>query len=109
MKVTAFRLVEGGSLLQWIQARGTAEEDNAVALVSQMLDGLRYLHGIGLIHRDIKAANIMIDKTGKLTIGGFGLARECFGAEDHSCVGSPHWRELNSNLNFTSNSTAAAF
>ena len=46
-----------------------------------------------MIHRDIKAANLMVDKTGKVVIGDFGLAKELFsGGEEHSTVGTPHWR-----------------
>ena len=59
----------------------------------QTLDGLGYLHQNGVIHRDIKAANLMVDKTGKVVIGDFGLAKELFsGGEEHSTVGTPHWR-----------------
>ena len=40
----------------------------------QLLSGLKYCHDSGIIHRDIKAANILIDKNGVLKIADFGLA-----------------------------------
>lgn len=44
-------------------------------LAKQMFEGLDYLHRRGVLHRDIKAANILISKTGELKFADFGLAR----------------------------------
>ncbi|KAJ5495294.1 CTD kinase subunit alpha [Penicillium diatomitis] len=44
-------------------------------LAKQMFEGLRYLHHRGVLHRDIKAANILISNTGLLKYADFGLAR----------------------------------
>ncbi|USW51810.1 Putative serine/threonine-protein kinase, active [Septoria linicola] len=44
-------------------------------LAKQLFEGLDYLHRRGVLHRDIKAANILISKTGELKLADFGLAR----------------------------------
>ncbi|KAF7187081.1 CTD kinase subunit alpha [Pseudocercospora fuligena] len=44
-------------------------------LAKQLFEGLDYLHKRGVLHRDIKAANILISKTGELKLADFGLAR----------------------------------
>lgn len=44
-------------------------------LARQMFEGLDYLHRRGVLHRDIKAANILISNTGQLKYADFGLAR----------------------------------
>ncbi|KAL8997732.1 MAG: hypothetical protein Q9169_003061 [Polycauliona sp. 2 TL-2023] len=44
-------------------------------LAKQLFDGLNYLHRRGVLHRDIKAANILISNTGLLKLADFGLAR----------------------------------
>lgn len=44
-------------------------------LAKQLFEGLNYLHNRGVLHRDIKAANILISNTGELKLADFGLAR----------------------------------
>jgi CTD kinase subunit alpha len=44
-------------------------------LAKQLFDGLDYLHRRGVLHRDIKAANILVSKDGQLKLADFGLAR----------------------------------
>lgn len=51
-------------------------------LMHQLVMGLEYLHNeAGIIHRDMKGSNILIDKYGKLKLADFGLARSIYGSE----------------------------
>jgi serine/threonine protein kinase len=43
-------------------------------IISEVLQGLLYLHNMGIIHRDIKPENIFVTKDGRVTIGDFGMA-----------------------------------
>ena len=80
-------------MLQLMRIYGTNTEAAVASFVVQVLEGLHYMHQNGVIHRDIKAANLMVDKAGKVVIGDFGLAKELYaGGEEHSTVGTPHWR-----------------
>jgi len=51
------------------------ERSHKKHLANQLFEGLDYLHKRGVLHRDIKAANILISNTGQLKIADFGLAR----------------------------------
>ena len=44
-------------------------------IMKQMMNGLYYIHGSKILHRDMKAANILISKLGVLKLADFGLAR----------------------------------
>jgi serine/threonine protein kinase/tetratricopeptide (TPR) repeat protein len=52
------------------------ESYRAVArLIADAADALEYAHGMGLVHRDVKPGNLIVDTTGKLWVADFGLAR----------------------------------
>jgi TolB-like protein/Tfp pilus assembly protein PilF len=55
--------------------RGPLEAGEAVGLVEQVAAGLEEAHGKGIIHRDIKSANVMVMPTGRAKVMDFGLAK----------------------------------
>lgn len=59
--------------------------------MSQVLDGLVYLHDQGVIHRDIKGANILTTKEGHVKLADFGVATKAAGLDESSVVGTPYW------------------
>lgn len=53
----------------------TYQQAHIKCLMHQMLSGLQYLHGQGILHRDIKGSNILLNNRGELKLADFGLAR----------------------------------
>jgi serine/threonine protein kinase len=71
----AARYVQGPSLSERIASEGTLSLAEAVRLVSDLSDALDALHARGLVHRDVKPANVMVDERGAAALTDFGLAR----------------------------------
>ncbi|HBE18170.1 MAG TPA: hypothetical protein DEG17_01200 [Cyanobacteria bacterium UBA11149] len=69
--------VEGDNLADYLADRGIFRETEALRIIQEIGDALSYLHGEGLLHRDIKPQNIMLrrDNLSAVLID-FGLARE---------------------------------
>ncbi len=76
----AMEYVEGRSLKELLQEKKQLHPAEAVEIITQVAEGLRYAHGHNVIHRDIKPANILIDKDGKVKISDFGIAK-IFGSQ----------------------------
>lgn len=66
--------VDGGNLWQLQQAARPAPEE-VLRIVAQICDALQYAHEEGVIHRDIKPQNILLDRRGRVKIADFGLAK----------------------------------
>lgn len=66
--------IEGQSLKKRIES-GPLELDEALRIAAQIAEGLQEAHRKGVVHRDIKSANIMVTEQGQAKIMDFGLAR----------------------------------
>jgi serine/threonine protein kinase len=67
--------VEGEDLKKFIRRAGPIGAGRAVAIARQVAEGLAEAHRMGVIHRDLKPQNIMVDRDGRARIMDFGLSR----------------------------------
>ena len=67
--------LQGRSLASLLAQNGRLPKEQAVHLIAQVLRGLDHAHSHGIIHRDIKPDNIMVNEAGKATITDFGIAQ----------------------------------
>jgi serine/threonine protein kinase len=81
-----------GSLRQFLDIMGPMDESSVLSIAREVLLALSYLHANHIIHRDIKAANILLTDRGKVKLGDFGVASQVLSSfRRNSFVGSPYW------------------
>jgi serine/threonine-protein kinase len=71
----AMEYVEGRSLGQLLTAKVQFQDEDIPGLMSQLLDALGHAHAMGVWHRDVKPANIILARGGRLKVADFGIAR----------------------------------
>jgi serine/threonine-protein kinase len=82
----SMELVEGRTLKDIVREKGPAPPEAAVDLTLQILRAARYAHKHGVVHRDIKPHNVLIDQDGRVRVTDFGIARA--GSSDITETGS---------------------
>jgi eukaryotic-like serine/threonine-protein kinase len=82
----AMEFLDGRSLKELIVSRGPAPVPVAIDYARKILDALRFAHRNGIVHRDIKPHNVIVDAEGRIKVTDFGIARA--GASQMTEVGS---------------------
>ncbi len=67
--------VEGEDLKSLIKKKRKLKQEEAISIAAQVCEGLAEAHELGVVHRDLKPQNIMIDEKGRVKIMDFGIAR----------------------------------
>ena len=85
--------VTGGTLQDRLTRRLTPSE--ALEFIAPLADALDYAHGQGIVHRDVKPSNVLLDADGKPILSDFGLARMLEGSSyltgEQSVIGTPEY------------------
>lgn len=87
--VLAMELVHGQTLHDWLKTHTVREK---LAVLQQCAEGLEAAHAAGIVHRDFKPANVLVDERGRARLLDFGLALH--DREGHGLAGSPAYMPL---------------
>jgi TolB-like protein/Tfp pilus assembly protein PilF len=90
----SMEFVSGEDLKRLLQRVGQLSARRALAVAEQLLDGLAEAHRLGVVHRDLKPQNIMIDRDGNARIMDFGIARSIQGTgitDTGAVLGTPDY------------------
>ncbi len=97
LRYVCMAYVEGVDLKRILEARGALPPDQAFDVCAQVADGLQAIHDEGIVHRDLKSANIMLDARGVARLMDFGIAKSVEGGLTHGAtatgviVGTPEY------------------
>lgn len=91
-----FEFVDGKTLKEIIAEHGKLPQGTAVQIAIRILSALRHAHEAGVIHRDIKPQNVLVDRQGYIKVSDFGIARMVDtntqdGESRQSVMGSVHY------------------
>lgn len=94
----AMEYLSGGDLARLIERRADAHEpfseQEVLAIFVQLALAVHYIHAQGILHRDLKAANVFLAPGGVAKLGDFGIARVLSpdaGANAQTVIGTPYY------------------
>ena len=85
--------LEAGNLVEIVRDFGPLDEASIAYVMKELLLALKYLHGERKIHRDVKAANLLISDTGSLKLADFGVTSQLTESinKRQTRIGTPYW------------------
>lgn len=91
--IIVMELMRGGELYEKIVEQKLFSEKDASILMRQVMEALDYLHGIGVVHRDLKLENMLLVEKGKLEmkLADFGLSKLYQGQALQTACGTPFY------------------
>mmetsp|Transcript_4051 Transcript_4051/g.3444 ORF Transcript_4051/g.3444 Transcript_4051/m.3444 type:complete len:151 (+) Transcript_4051:466-918(+) len=86
------KFMKGGELFNHLRSVKRFDESRAKFYAAQILLALEFLHNIGVVYRDLKPENVLMDEEGNLVLVDFGMSKELQKDEkSNSFVGTPDY------------------
>src|SRR5262245_29400011 len=87
LRYIAMEIVEGTDLKLLATHQGSLPPQQAYDVSIQMAEGLQAIHDVGVVHRDLKTSNVMVDRTGRVRVIDFGIAQQVGGTLSGTAMG----------------------
>jgi serine/threonine protein kinase len=89
-------LVRGETCAERLRREGRLPPAEALRVVRAVAEALSAVHAVGIVHRDVKPGNVMIDRQGRVRLSDFGLAKDLHGDDSSltrpgDLLGTPHY------------------
>jgi serine/threonine-protein kinase len=81
-------LIDGETLADRLSRVGKLAPEEAARIAASVAQALAYAHGTGIVHRDVKPANVMITERGEVKVMDFGIAASVVGASGLTATGA---------------------
>ncbi|TGB02537.1 serine/threonine protein kinase [Streptomyces sp. MZ04] len=86
LPVIVMELVDGPSLDDVLTERGALEPHEAAAIGAKLMDALDAAHQVGVLHRDVKPGNVLLERGGRVVLTDFGIASMEAGGSDGAAL-----------------------
>jgi eukaryotic-like serine/threonine-protein kinase len=83
-----FEYVDGATLKDHLAKRGPLPPEEALPIAIDVGEALAYAHGLGIVHRDVKPQNVILNGNGSAKVGDFGIARSVDVGKDVTQTGT---------------------
>lgn len=87
----AMEIIEGKCLLSHLEEVGRLEQDQALRIITGIARALEHLHSRGLVHRDVKPGNVMLDSDGRAVLIDLGFAVDGQRVDSETTAGTVHY------------------
>lgn len=94
LRYFVMKYVDGCSLEQLLRSTGPLPPDLAAHVLDQVALALQYAHEHGVVHRDVKPGNVLLDRSGGVVVTDFGIAKVAEGEQltrTGVAIGTPHY------------------
>ena len=94
LRYFVMKYIDGCSLEQLLRATGPLAPDLALHVIDQVALALQYAHERGVVHRDVKPGNILLDRSGGVVVTDFGIAKVAEAEQltrTGIAIGTPHY------------------
>jgi len=82
----------GGELFQYLDQEGAFSDEIARFYAANVLLALQHLHGKGIVYRDLKPENLLMDRDGYIKVADFGFAKALGNQKTYTICGTPDYQ-----------------